>query len=128
MTTQCTHLDQIQKVASSAPGCEDCLKTETSGYICVYACSADMWVAAIRRRINMRLNISAPPDILLFNLLNRAKSGVGVIWIRPIFKPVRSFPKAVSRRVIRRPTGRESGRRGLCGAVNSCSLRLQRAW
>ena len=27
MTTQCAHLDQIQKVTPSAPGCEDCLKT-----------------------------------------------------------------------------------------------------
>lgn len=27
MATQCTHLDQIQKVTPSAPGCEECLKT-----------------------------------------------------------------------------------------------------
>ncbi|MBI3343604.1 MAG: UBP-type zinc finger domain-containing protein [Gammaproteobacteria bacterium] len=69
MTAQCTHLDQIQKVTPSAPGCEGCLKTGDEGVqlrLCLICGHVDCCDSSKNKHATRRFHGTGHPIIQSF--------------------------------------------------------------
>ena len=82
MAKSCTHIAGIRDVTPSALGCEECLKTGSSGCICGSAGPAAMSAAATIRPTATPQNISMRPSIRSSRAMIRPKAGAGAMSTR----------------------------------------------